>query len=582
MTVTVHCVTICMNLVADSDSHLDPLKRNNSFYLPTNSLSSNTKVIVRLFVVIVSSLRAVASPLIFFNPTTPTILEAITINRYRHTRRTKAEAMNPLNDPITAPSAPFHIGVAGLSCECCTFSPLLSGERDFVVSAGGELGDNYPFFADYPDSEITPLIQARAIPGGPIDPAFYDRFKAQLLDALTAHAPWDGIYLDMHGAANVHGRDDVEGDMIAAIRAVVGPGCLISASYDLHGNVSPRVAESLNMLTAYRTAPHLDYYETQQRAFALLMRALREGCKPTMAFRPVPILVPGEQSSTQFEPAASLYAAIPQVIADYDVWDTSILIGYVWADEPRATGSVIAIGLDSEQTSAAATDLANKFWAVREEFRFGVTSGTVDECIQLAMQETSNPVVISDSGDNPTAGGVGDIPFVLGRLLALGAASALVAAITDPAAVAVCAQVGVGAKVSLSVGGKQDPIHGQPLPIDATVVSLHTISWPANPRAGVTVSTNQIAVIAVQGITVVLTERRTPFHHIKTFTQLGLDPTQYQIVVVKMGYLVPEINQLATRALLALSPGAVNQDIEQLPYQRIGRPMFPMDRARMG
>lgn len=472
---------------------------------------------------------------------------------------------------------PFHIGVAGLSCECSTFSPLLSRERDFLVSTGDELGSNYAFFADYPDATVTPLIRARAIPGGSIEPAFYDSFKERLLAMLAAHAPWDGIYLDMHGAANVHGRDDVEGDMLAAIREVVGPDCLISASYDLHGNVSPRVVDSIEMLTAYRTAPHLDYYETQQRAFALLMRALREGTRPHMAFRPVPVLVPGERSSTEFEPAATLYATIPQVIDNYAIWDTSILIGYVWADEPRATGCVIAIGEDEAKANAAADELAQQFWAVREGFQFGVTSGTVDECIQMAMEETAAPVVISDSGDNPTAGGVGDIPFVLGRLLALGATSALVAAITDGSAVAACEQAGVGATVVLSIGGKQDPIHGKPLPVEATVVSLHDVSWPANPRAGVAVTINHVAVIQVAGVTVVLTERRTPFHRIQTFTQLGIDPHDYQIVVVKMGYLVPEINQLAKRALLALSPGAVNQDIENLPYKRIQRPMYPMD-----
>jgi microcystin degradation protein MlrC len=490
--------------------------------------------------------------------------------------------MNSGQDPAPTPTKKFHIGVAGLSCECSTFSPWLSGEREFMVTTGAQLTENYGFFADYPDIAITPLIRARAIPGGPIEPAFYDHFKEQLLTGLTAEGPWDGIYLDMHGAANVHGRDDVEGDMMAAIRAVVGPDCLISASYDLHGNVSPRVAENLNMLTAYRTAPHLDYYETQQRAFALLLRALRAGRKPTLAFRPVPVLVPGERSSTEFEPAATLYAAIPQIIADYGVWDASILIGYVWADEPRATGSVIAIGLDEPQTHAAATELAQQFWAVREGFQFGVTAGTVDECIGLALATSTHPVVISDSGDNPTAGGVGDIPYVLERLLALGAQNTLVAGITDAAAVTACEEAGVGQTVALSLGGKLDPIHGQPLAVEATVVSLHAIPWPANPRAGVPVSHNHIAVIAVQGVHVVLTERRTPFHYRKSFTQLDLDPTQYQIVVVKLGYLVPEIAALATRALLALSPGAVNQDIEALPYQRLRRPMYPMDKATMG
>lgn len=483
--------------------------------------------------------------------------------------------------PTRSDKATFRIAVAGLSCECCTFSPLLSGERDFLVSAGAELAANYSFFADYPDVEFTALRRARALPGGSIEPSFYDGFKQKLLAEVAAQGPWDGIFLDMHGAANVYGRDDVEGDMLSAIRAVVGPDCLIAASYDLHGNVSPRVIESLNLFTAYRTAPHLDWYETLERACTLLVRGLRERLSPNIAFRTVPILVPGEQSSTEFEPAASLYAAIPQVISDYELMDASILIGYVWADEPRATGSVVAIGLDEAHAQAAADDLAQKFWAVRNEFRFGVTSGTVDECIRLALQASEKPVVISDSGDNPTAGGAGDTPYVLERLLTAGAQSALVAGIADAAAVAACEEAGVGAKVTLSVGGKLDPIHAQPLPINGTVVSLHTVNWPAKARAGATVLPNRIAVVAVQGVHVVLTERRTPFHHMSDFTQLDVDPTRYQIVVVKMGYLVPEVDVLARRALLALSPGAVNQDIEHLPYQRIRRPMFPMDRLLM-
>lgn len=488
--------------------------------------------------------------------------------------------MNLTKDHPSQSTKKFHIGVAGLSCECCTFSPLLSGERDFIVSAGTELASNYGFFADYPDVEFTALRRARALPGGSIEPSFYDDFKQKLLEELAAQAPWDGIFLDMHGAANVYGRDDVEGDMLSAIRQVVGPDCLISASYDLHGNVSQRVVDSINMMTAYRTAPHLDWYETLERACALLVRSLREGLSPSMAFRTVPILVPGEQSSTEFEPAASLYATIPHVISAYELMDASLLIGYVWADEPRATGSVVAIGLDAARAQAAADDLAQKFWAVRKEFRFGVTSGTVDECIQLALQERDKPVVISDSGDNPTAGGAGDTPYVLERLLAAEAQSALVSGIADAAAVIACEEVGVGATVDLSVGGKLDPIHAQPLQVNGTVVSLHTVQWPAKARAGATVLPNRIAVIDVQGVHVVLTERRTPFHHMSDFTQLDLDPTQYQIVVVKMGYLVPEVDALAYRALLALSPGAVNQDIEHLPYKRLQRPMFPMDRER--
>src|SRR5690606_36648771 len=134
-------------------------------------------------------------------------------NRKDHTRA-------PAN-PTGSWKPTFHIGVAGLSCECCTFSPLLSGARGFIASAGAELAVNYGFFADYADVDFIPLIRARALPGGAIEPALYDGFKQRLLDELAAQGPWDGIFLDMHGAANVYGRDDVEGDMLAAFRAVV-------------------------------------------------------------------------------------------------------------------------------------------------------------------------------------------------------------------------------------------------------------------------------------------------------------------------------------------------------------------------
>jgi microcystin degradation protein MlrC len=293
-------------------------------------------------------------------------------------------------------------------------------------------------------------------------------------------------------------------------------------------------------------------------------------------FIPVPILLSGEQTSTEWEPGASLYQQIPEVIADYDLLDASILIGYVWADEPRSTACVTAFGMDPAKVELAAKNLAQKFWDARHLFGFGTTAASVDECIQIAMDSTAHPIVISDSGDNPTAGGAGDTPFMVERMLALGVKDAVFASIADPAAVQVCEAAGVDAMVDLTLGGKLDAIHVKPLVVKGQVKSLHVVPWALNSQGDYTIM-NHIAVVDVQGILVIVTERRTPFHHISDFTNLGIDPHQHKIVVVKIGFLEPELKALAARSLLALSPGTVDQNTVHKKYYKIHHPMFPFD-----
>jgi microcystin degradation protein MlrC len=378
----------------------------------------------------------------------------------------------------------------------------------------------------------------------------------------------------MHGAVHVTGLEDAEGDLIAAIRAAVGPDCRIAASYDLHGNLSARVMCNLDLLSAYRTAPHVDWYETLERVNALLVDAVTRRVRPAKAFMPVPILLPGEQTSTEWEPAASLYAALPEAIERYGLADASILIGYVWADEARASASVAAFGPDAARTQAAAAELAERFWSLRRRFTFGAPAHAVDECIALAMGSDAGPVIISDSGDNPTAGGAGDLPHVLERLLALRARGALVASIADAAAVARCHGAGAGASLELELGGKLDPVHGRPLPLRGKLRSLHRIPWSVGTSGE---RSQRAAVLEVDGVQVIVTERRTPFHTRRDFERLGLDPQAFRLIVVKIGYLVPELKQLAARELLALSPGAVDQNITQLVFRRQRRPLFPFD-----
>ena len=148
----------------------------------------------------------------------------------------------------------------------------------------------------------------------------------------------------MHGAMYVEGMQDGDGDWIAAARNVVGKDCLITASFDLHGSLSKRTIDNLDMLAAYRTAPHIDYIETTQRACDMLVHCLDQHIRPTMVWAPIPVLMPGERSSTLYEPAKRLWAQLAGMNAEPGVLDASLLVGYVWADEPRATASAVMTG----------------------------------------------------------------------------------------------------------------------------------------------------------------------------------------------------------------------------------------------
>lgn len=461
----------------------------------------------------------------------------------------------------------MKIAIAGIATESCTFSPLPTRLEDFRLTRAGDpqFAELYPFLSMYPDVEFFGTVTAKAMPGGPVEACAYGVLKAEILERLDRLRPLDGLYLDMHGAMNVSGMDDAEGDLYSAIRAALGPDCLLSASYDLHGNVSERAMAALDIITGYRTAPHIDVIQTRERAVQLLLRCLREGIRPQKAFVKIPVGLPGEKTSTEWEPGRGIYRAIEIEIDGEGVLDATIQVGYVWADEPRMTACAIVIGTDIAAVSAAARRLASLYWRHRADFRFGVDARSVDDCIQQAMQESDQTVLISDSGDNPTAGGAGDVTCFLERALLLQPPDLVYASIPDAEAVQRCLIAGLGANVELEIGGKLDRRHALPLPVRGRVQFIKADE--ANPQV----------VLRVDGVRIILTAKRTPFHYRRQFLDLDLRPEAHRIIAVKIGYLVPELKALARRSYLALSPGAVNQDITTLPFKRITRPCYPFD-----
>jgi len=449
-----------------------------------------------------------------------------------------------------------RVAFGGIQIECSTYSRIRARMEDFTVRRGQELADE-PFFSllkSYP-YPFRPTLLATAVPGGPVERETYQALKGEFLQRLSALLPLDGLYLAMHGAMYVEDMQDAEGDWISAAREVVGKDCLITASFDLHGSLSRRVIDSLDMLSAFRTAPHIDREETARRACDMLVHCLNQQIRPTMIWSPIPVLMPGERSSTLYEPAKHLWAQLAGMSAEPGVLDASLLVGYVWADEPRATASAVLTGTEPHRLQQDALSLAQQYWDARKEFKFGVPTGTLSECIEQAQRSKTKPVVISDSGDNPTGGGTGDRAEVLAELLKHNVQDAVIAGIADRPATEACYRAGVGAELPLRIGGTLDPQGNEPVEVTAKVVFLLVNNSIPERQA----------VVDVRGISVVLTARRRPFHEVRDFTSLGLEPGSFKIVVVKAGYLVPEIAKIANPNLMALTDGAINQDIEHLP-----------------
>ncbi len=459
----------------------------------------------------------------------------------------------------------MRIAIGGIHTECSTYSPVLMVQEDFRVFRGVDLLEaEYFNFLREGGAELLPLLHARAVPGGPISRAAYDAFKDEFLERLKTALPLDGLYLAMHGAMNVEGMDDAEGDWISSARALVGPDVVVAASYDLHGNVSQTIIDQLDIFAAYRTAPHIDVRETMVRAWTMLNKALKTGEKPGVAWAKIPVLLPGEKTSTEDEPAKSLYAALPDYDARFGVWDANFMIGYVWADEPRATACAVVTGTDKAAAKAVATEIAQSYWDARQDFRFGPVTEPLDTILGIAERTATRPIILADSGDNPTGGGVGDRADVLAALIERNWQGALLGGITDRPAVDACFAAGEGAALFLKIGGSLDP-QSPSVTVEARVVKLD------DPGA----ADQRQAVVAVGGITVILAARRRPYHMISDFTRLGFNPKEVRLLVVKSGYLSPELAPIANPNFMALTEGVINQDIENLPNRRRDGDFYP-------
>jgi microcystin degradation protein MlrC len=404
--------------------------------------------------------------------------------------------------------------------------------------------------------------------------------KETFLKTLRAAGSLDGLFLQLHGTAASDCTEDCEGDLLAAIRDVVGPKIPIIASLDGHANVTPKMVQQATMLIGVKTNPHYDFAATG-RLGARVMAGIADGSLSPASAWAQPAMAPALQKlyiAPGWPMEHLMRWAHNRAARDSRVLDVSLLGGF-FCSERRETGISVVVTTNGEPNLAR--DIAEKIkdacWAKRHAFHTDMVS--VEEAVREAIDTDEGPVVLGDLADSGGAGTPGDGTAILAELLKQNAQRAVVGNIADPVAVQLAVQAGVGKRVTVTAGGKVDKFHGDPVEIAGRVRSIHDGVFSASTRfnAG-TFHRGPTAVVDCGGTEVILTSRPVLVFEPNHFRSLGIEPTERKILVCKAELQHRAgFDGVARKFIDVDAPGLATQMLARLPYSRIRRPVFPLD-----
>ena len=413
--------------------------------------------------------------------------------------------------------------------------------------------------------------------GPRVEDSVYEMARDEILAGIRAAGPdIAGVMLPLHGAMATESLDDVEGDFLARVRDLVGPDVPIAASFDMHVHGTQRMVDAADILVSYRTCPHTDYYETGARAMRLLARTIRGEIRPVTALRKLRLTTTSEVHDPNPGPMVDAPRAARAAEGRPGVLAVSVFATQPWMDVPELGWSAVVVADgDRAAAQAAADEVGWAIWNLRERLLF--TKTPVAEAIRAAVESPAIPVVFSDGADSTTAGSKGDGNLLLKALLEAGYTGTAQLAIVDRTAVAACMAAGIGADITVNVGGSLNPSHFTPVRVTGRVVTLadgkYESELPIRPR-----DVGQIAVLQVGGISVVLTEEKAQQLDMSIFHRAGLNPLRARIVQAKSaGGFRAAYEPYAARVVDVDLPGPCDHDLTRLPFRRIPRPMWPWD-----
>ena len=423
---------------------------------------------------------------------------------------------------------------------------------------------------------VAESLCAYAEPGGITARAVYEGFREEILADLRRAMPVDAVLLGLHGAMVADGYDDCEGDLLAAVRTVVGPDVPVGAELDLHCHLTSAMMQAATVLVAYKEYPHLDIAERAEHLFTLIADAVAGRTRPVMAAFDCRMI-------GMFRPTAQpLRGFVDQMIAHEGrdgILSLSLAHGFPWGDVADVGVRMLAVADgDPDRAMAAARHYGEALFALRHEVApaFLTIDAALDLALDLAANKSRGPVVIADVADNPGGGAPGDATFFLRAVRARAIDEIILGYFWDPVSVRFCFEAGLHATLDLRIGGKCGVASGEPVDLRVTVMGL---AEDVTQRFGeAPVSMGPSAWVQAEGIDLVLCTLRTQTFHPEAMVALGLDPTTRRVVIVKSNqHFHAGFAPIASAVLYASSPGALSQDFATFAYTKRSGPYWPRD-----
>ncbi len=429
--------------------------------------------------------------------------------------------------------------------------------------------------------DITHPFAASASPSGPMAAADWETVKSKICAPLATGAEFDAIILVLHGAMVTQSADDADGELLKAVRNACGPDALVAATLDMHANVSERMVRNTDLFMTYRTYPHVDQFERAQHLARLVERCLADGIKPESAFLRRPQMDAADHGRTSPPgPMNALLGRVEEIEEDKDILCANLQIGFPWSDVDHQGPSVIVSGLDRETCSARAEELADLLWESRNDTQLDFARP--EEAMEKARAGTprDKPLILADFADNPAGGAYGDSPNLRRAMLDAGLENAAFATISDPLSIQRAVSFGEGETIKLTIGGKGAPEITPPLEVTGKILLLSDGAFTCEGPMwqGVRFSMGPTAVLQMEGIEVILSSVPTAVMDLQVFRSVGIEPSEKTTLALKSrNHFRAAYEPLARETLLVDAGGIASMRLSELPYQKIPRPIWPLD-----
>ncbi len=426
-------------------------------------------------------------------------------------------------------------------------------------------------------AEVVPTIYAQRWSSGTVEEVAFRYFERRLLAVLTQEKEClDGIYLSLHGGMTVEQVGSGEYHLLKSVREVVGDELPIAISLDMHASNQSGIEKLANVITGYHTAPHTDAAETQRKAARALLRLIKSGERVHPVLVRAPMLLVGERAITADEPFRTIFARCKALEAGHMLAAT-LFVGMAWGDTPNTTVTAVVTPASeayAEEAEREAQWMAETIFARRNECRYAHPAFLPEEAVDRALSADTAPLYLSDSGDNPTAGGVGDSTVLLRLVLARQTRRrVLFAPILDDAALRFLKQQAVGDVVQVAIGSQRESYCALVL-VSGQIIRFGEIE----ARHGLTVEKQaDYALLRVGTVDVVVVNAQMAFTGMECFASARVSVTDYDVVVLKMGYMFDEISSPCRGNIMALTPGCTPLLMTAEQYHHLPRPIWPLD-----